>query len=210
MIDTMASTREKLIDAAERLFARDGFEGASLREIMRDADANPAAVHYHFGGRDGLLEAVLDRVVLPITDQRLAAFDRLRSRQPEGPLAVRDLVDAFLRADFDAIAALQRRGAGRAALVGRAYGQPSETVARIIDRQFEPVGAVYLPAFVEALAPLDAETVRWRVRWCAVGIIVALFSHADDADGPVDPTDPEASLRRAVDFVTGGLLVPAT
>ena len=83
MIEFMSSstTREALIDAAELIFARDGFAGASLREIMRDADANPAAVHYHFGGKDGLLEAVLDRVVEPITTRRLELLDGLLQRR---------------------------------------------------------------------------------------------------------------------------------
>lgn len=54
------STRERLIRAAERLFAVHGVHGAQLREVVRDAgQANPSAVQYHFGSREGLLEAVM-------------------------------------------------------------------------------------------------------------------------------------------------------
>lgn len=204
----MTNTRTSLVDAAEMLFARDGFEGASLREIMRVADANPAAVHYHFGGKDGLLEEVLDRVVEPIGRGRLETLRQLRSANPHGSLPLRALVDAFLRPDFEAIADLQRRGPGRASLIGHAYGQPTDLVRAIMYRQFDPIGAAYFPEFFAALPDHDPDVVLWRLRWATVGVIVALFSNADEPDGPIDRDDPERSLDRAVDFVTAGLEAP--
>lgn len=205
-----STTREALIDAAELVFARDGFAGASLREIMRDADANPAAVHYHFGGKDGLLEAVLDRVVEPITIRRLELLDDLRQRWGADPIPVRDLVEAFLRPDFESIERLQRRGPDRARLVGQAFGQPDELVTKIVGRHFDPVGAAYFPEFFRALPDIDPGVVRWRLRWCVVGVIVALFSNADAPDGPIDQNDIESTLRRSIDFVTAGLEAPVT
>jgi AcrR family transcriptional regulator len=204
----MASTRDRLIDRAELVFARDGFERASLREIMRLADANPSAVHYHFGGKQGLLAAVLDRAVGPIGPRRMAGLERLRDTTPVGPLPVRGLVEAFLRPDFEAIAELQARGPERAALIGRAYGQPTDEVRALMYRQFDPVARVYFPAFEAALAPIDPEVVRWRLRWCLVGVIVSLFANADLADGPIDPTDPEVAILRTTDFLTAGLEAP--
>ena len=197
-------TRTALIDAAEHVFARDGFEGASLREIMRDAGANPAAVHYHFGGKDGLLEHVLDRVVGPIVTRRMHALAVLREQRPTGPLPVRDLAEAFLRPDFDAIAELRARGPGRAALIGHAYAQPTDHVRELMYRQFDPVGAAFFLEFIAALAPRDAATVRWRLRWAVVGVIVALFGNADEPDGPVD----DEAFERTVDFVVAGLEAP--
>ncbi len=62
MVTTGQGTRERLIEAAERLFASEGVNGVSLREIVRESGArNVTALQYHFGGRDGLLRAVLDR-----------------------------------------------------------------------------------------------------------------------------------------------------
>ena len=209
-------TRAALVDAAERIFARDGFERASLREIMREAGANPSAVHYHFNGKDGLLIAVLDRVVAPLTERRLELLAELRAVTPDGPLPLPGLVEAFLRPDIEAIAALQARGPGRAALVGRAYGQPTELVRELVARQFDPVGQRFFPEFFATLAPLDPEVVRWRLRWCVVGVIIGLFGSADQPDGPFALADPanrdgeglESALARAVAFVVGGLEAP--
>lgn len=53
-------TRERLIVAAREVFSQQGFQGATVREICRRAEANVAAVNYHFGGKDGLLAEALN------------------------------------------------------------------------------------------------------------------------------------------------------
>jgi AcrR family transcriptional regulator len=55
------TTRERLLQAATRLFADEGYRGASVRDICNQAGANPGAVSYHFGGKRQLYRAVLRR-----------------------------------------------------------------------------------------------------------------------------------------------------
>ncbi|MFJ5231166.1 TetR/AcrR family transcriptional regulator [Kitasatospora sp. NPDC088391] len=101
------STRERLIRAAERRFAADGVHGAQLREVVREAgQANPSAVQYHFGSREGLLEAVMAERQQR-TERALAA----RLPEPEGqPL------DELLAALVDAEATELATERGRACL----------------------------------------------------------------------------------------------
>ena len=61
MNGAQANTQSRVLDAAERLFAEQGFEGASIRAIVDAANVNLAAVHYHFKSKEALLEAVLLR-----------------------------------------------------------------------------------------------------------------------------------------------------
>lgn len=56
----MDSTREKLIKSATKLFARHGYDGVSIREIIKDAKASLSAVNYHFGSKEGLYKACLE------------------------------------------------------------------------------------------------------------------------------------------------------
>ena len=58
-------TRESLLDAAESLFAEHGIQASSLRMITQRAGANLAAVHYHFGSKEGLVRAVFSRRLSP-------------------------------------------------------------------------------------------------------------------------------------------------
>ena len=55
-------TRRQIMDVAERLFAEHGLSGISLRSIVAEAGVNLAAIHYYFGGKEALFEAVFERV----------------------------------------------------------------------------------------------------------------------------------------------------
>ncbi|PJF45437.1 MAG: TetR/AcrR family transcriptional regulator, partial [Candidatus Thermofonsia Clade 3 bacterium] len=61
-----AATRERILDAAERLFAERGFAGTSLRDITSEARVNLAAVNYHFGSKDELFLATVVRRLEPV------------------------------------------------------------------------------------------------------------------------------------------------
>lgn len=87
-------TRRKLMDAAEQLFAEDGVEGVSIRAVNAAAGLAPAAVHYHFGSRDALLDAVLSRRGDPILAEIARRSDELLS-QAQTP-APRDLLEALV------------------------------------------------------------------------------------------------------------------
>jgi len=73
--------RERLIEAARELFARDGFDAASVRDITAQANANLGAITYHFGSKEALYHAVIERFATPLADQ-LAAI----SAEPRPPL----------------------------------------------------------------------------------------------------------------------------
>lgn len=86
-------TKEKLIRSGEQLFARQGIDGALTRDIVtRAGQANDSAIHYHFGSRQGLLAAILDKHVQQMEDQRRTAVDRLGT-QPRLTTLVRAIVE---------------------------------------------------------------------------------------------------------------------
>lgn len=86
-------TRERLLVAARQLFARDGFEGASVRDITREAEANLGAVTYHFGSKEALYHEVLGGVLEPLGERILALC-----AAPDPPLG---RLAAVVRAFFD-------------------------------------------------------------------------------------------------------------
>jgi AcrR family transcriptional regulator len=74
-------TRAALIDAAAELFAEQGIDGVSIRSVNSRAGLAPAAVHYHFGSKDRLLDAVLLRDGKPVAGEITTAADRLLARR---------------------------------------------------------------------------------------------------------------------------------
>jgi AcrR family transcriptional regulator len=101
-------TRHKIIKAAARIFAQDGYDGASIRTIVAKADVNQAAISYHFGGKEGLYRAVLQMAleallqtdlsaaVAPTEVAREAALRAFIRRQLR-PMLARDELSSYLR-----------------------------------------------------------------------------------------------------------------
>lgn len=80
-------TRERIIKAAERLFAERGYDAASIRAIVAKARVNQAAINYHFDGKDGLYREVLRTAFRGLTEQQLEHADEMKAMSREAALA---------------------------------------------------------------------------------------------------------------------------
>jgi AcrR family transcriptional regulator len=89
-----AHTRQRLVDAAERLFAEHGFRNASVREITREASCNIASVNYHFGGKNNLYREVFLRRLRDLRQKRLESIDQALARGA-GDLGLEELLRTF-------------------------------------------------------------------------------------------------------------------
>ncbi|HUK13713.1 MAG TPA: CerR family C-terminal domain-containing protein [Thermoanaerobaculaceae bacterium] len=81
-----AATRERLLDAAEELFAANGFAGTSIRDITTQSGCNVAAVNYHFGGKSALYREVFRRRLTVLREQRVGSVQRALTRGRTPPV----------------------------------------------------------------------------------------------------------------------------
>ena len=163
-------TRERLLDAAERLFAERGFEGASMRALTQAAGTSLSAANYHFGSKETLLEATLVRRLAPLNQQRLEALLAL------GPAPMlEDILDGYLRPLFEA--RLRTPGAApvRTSLAARLYADPSEAVARLKRELQAEVNARFLEAFQRALPDRDPTALAVSQQ-LIIGMVVHVMS----------------------------------
>jgi len=79
-------TRERIMKAAERLFAEAGYDGTSIRAIVAKAKVNQAAINYHFDGKDGLYREVLRLAFRGLTEHQLEHAQELKSMSREEAL----------------------------------------------------------------------------------------------------------------------------
>lgn len=203
-------TKEKILAAAEDLFARRGFTATSVRRLTAEADVNLAALHYHFGSKDGLIEALFERRLRPLNQERLGLLDRLEAQHGEEALPLEQLVEAFLgpplRLSSDPGGELFMR------LLGRAFSEPDEHVTDILLAQFARVASRFKAAFRRSLPHLPEEEVYWRMHFM-VGAMAHTMAHASRitgllSDTPCPPEDPESLLGRLVPFLVAGLRSP--
>src|SRR5512138_2861404 len=89
-------TRTRILDAAEELFMLHGFEGTSMRLLTAKAGVNLAAVNYHFGSKDALIEAVFRRRLDPMNVSRTAELDGVEAQSGSRPPTPEAIIRAFL------------------------------------------------------------------------------------------------------------------
>jgi len=97
--DPGAATRAALMVAARTVFARNGFDGASVRMITAEADVNLGAVTYHFGSKRGLYEAVLEAVA----SEQSAHMVAMRSATDNANDMIRELTLTYNKARQESI-----------------------------------------------------------------------------------------------------------
>ncbi|MCB9915257.1 MAG: TetR/AcrR family transcriptional regulator [Planctomycetes bacterium] len=199
------STKERLLDSAERLFAERGYAATSLRELTQDAGCNLAAVNYHFGTKEALVLAVLERRVRPVNEERLARLDALEAA---GTPQLEDVLRAF-------VAPLLERHRDGAAVerVARLFLQLSTMRDPELQhyRLFQSTATRFVAAFLRALPEVDPVTVYWRITFM-IPVVAMSFSDAERlaflSGGTASADDTERALAHMVSFLAGGLRAP--
>lgn len=206
--DAASDTRERLMDVAERLFAERGYGNVPTRMIAEEANANSAAVHYHFGSKENLLQAVFRRRLEPLNRERIAKIEAAVAGSEGAPD-----VEVVLRAFIEPTLRKPRNDGERAfrLLSGRASTDPSPEVKRILFQAYDAVARAFADAVARACPHLSREELFWRVA-CVYGAM--LYIRADN--GRLQPvfgeefslSDPEGALRYAIAFMKVGMQAP--
>ncbi len=191
------------MDAAERLFAERGIDAVSLRTINTEAGYSVAALHYHFGTRDGLVRALLQRAQPAMFQQRASMVANLESQaHPQVEAIVEALVyplTAGMQENFSASVAQLR-------FLVRLSFDRSPYLAKTLDDSV----ALFTPLLQRALPHLDAPTVKRRWLFAADlaqhALANALEVHLECASGAVPGrAQLEHFQRDLVAFISGGL-----
>ena len=170
MTQTSFSTRERILGVAEALFARHGFAGASLRQVTAGAKVNLAAVHYHFGSKDALIEEVFRRRLDELNRERLAA---LASASARVDATLEDVLDAFIRPALKQ--SLQTRGGGAfVRVLARAYAEHDERLRHFLSENYGHVLQEFSNVFSRLLPHLDKDELYWRLDIIAGAVTYAM------------------------------------
>lgn len=206
---SQAGTKQKILNAAEQLFARQGYHATSLRAITATAGVNLAAVNYHFGGKEGLLESVFLRRLEPLNAARLEQLETVLARAEEAgrPPDCREILRTFVAPTFR----LRERDAEAenfVALVGRALAEPQGVPMSIFMRHMAPLMERLFHALALSLPALSRETLFWRLHF-----VLGSLSHIMRCNercmmipaGVAIDLEGEALIRQFLDFTTAGL-----
>lgn len=200
-------TKTRILDAAEQAFADLGFGAASLRHIISMAGVNLAAVHYHFGSKQGLIAAVFKRRVDPLNQERLRMLDAIESAAGRTRPPVEKIVEALV-APALRLARDPERGGHVMRLFGRTIAEPSEALQRLLSEQFGGVFQRFVSAFHRALPDLPETVLLWRIHF-TIGSMAHVMCDPQKvrhfSQGKCDPQDTETVVRELVTFIAAGM-----
>ncbi len=211
-MSAVVDTKTRILDAAERLFSERGFNGTSMRDITGVADANLAAVNYHFGSKERLLEEVFARRVLPLNARRMALLEDLEAHYPQGIPDVSLIVRCYVAPALLLTRGLGTQGSLFMRLLGRAFAEPGPEARRHLPELYAEMKQRYLAAFTAALPTVPIEVIAWRLHFM-IGALSYTMGGTDALNLIVncphcDPDDVESVTEQLVAFVSAGLNAP--
>ncbi|WP_374481136.1 TetR/AcrR family transcriptional regulator [Zoogloea sp.] len=208
-------TRERILDAAERLFMANGYEGTSMRQITGDAGVNLAAVNYHFGSKESLMQEVFRRRLDWLNEERMRILDELEREAAGKPLKPSQIVDGFFGTLLRLADNEARGGMTFLRLLGRTLTEPSEFIHSFLAQEYRVVIERYKTALFKALPDVPKAEIVWRFHFMlgatsyAIAGIDALRIVTDwQIEDETEMKQLDRLLPRLMSFLLGGLRAP--
>jgi AcrR family transcriptional regulator len=199
------SVRERILDVAERLFAEYGINGVGLRAITTEAKVNLASIAYHFGSKEGLLEAIFAQRAAPIAEERLRLLSACYEAGKKPTLE--DLLEAFLRPALVLGMQPQFGGPAFAKLRARLAAAPEALSRKILSKAFDFSSRKYIDAIARTLDGLPRADVEWRFHFM-LGAMYYTMANSGRMQtltgGRIDPGNVKRALRHMIPFLAAG------
>ena len=171
------STAERLLDAAQRLFVAYGsVEAVSARAITREAGVNSAALHYHFGSREGLLQELIVGRTTELRDARAPLIRRLELQEQ---VTAREIAEAWARPLIDSVLDAESAGLYWVRLAARGAVWNDARARHVATEVFEPERQ-RLAGLLERAAPSVDPRVRAFRLWLMIATAFRALASIDD------------------------------
>ncbi len=204
-----ADTKERVLDAAEYLFALDGYRGTSLREITGRAKVNLAAVNYHFGTKKTLVEEVIKRRLLPLNSLRKKRLNAVKAdahkkgKKPD----IKAVLSAFIEPT------LKFKESNHGAeyffiFIGRSFSDPDHTVRDVFMRYIEPLFNLLYETACESLPRYSGDIIFWRLHFTLGALFhtIHICSHINKEFMNMKiEMDADSLIDLMVPYVTAGM-----
>jgi len=204
MSTTHFNTKERILGAAEELFAIHGFSGTSLRQVTSRADVNIAAVNYHFGSKENLVNEVFRRRMDDMSEKRLKHLVEARQAHPGN-------LEAVLRAFIEPPLALtldrQHGGAAFVRVLARAFAEKNDGLRKFLSDNYGHVLREFAKAIAECVPGLPKEDLYWRLDFVAGALTYAMadFGLIKRPTGTSEKQHCEKAAQQLVRFAAAGL-----
>lgn len=199
-------TKQRILNAAEQLFAREGFAGVTVRQIMREAGADVALAYYHFDSKRDLFDAVLMRRADYMNDVRHAALDAVEQRHQDDAPTIEEIIEAFTTPLLQLLAEDPDTWRDYFALIAQINNSP-QWGGELMTRFFDPLVRRFIDAIRRALPNSSDADLFWCYHFLS-GALTLTFAETGRIDnlsnGVCDSSDMDAINERLPAFIAAG------
>lgn len=201
--ETQASTKEQILDIAEAHFASFGFAGTSLRGIIKEANVNVASVAYHFGSKEDLFEAVMERFAAPVVERQLK---QLHIEILNNQLTQEKILRAFYEPPIHLVHSMGAKGQSLSLFLGRCHSEP-EPIFSMVDKHFASCRNEFIDAF-RKIDPVKSEAqYQWHFEFM-LSLIVNYLTRQTFIRKRYSESEPQTAeqvIDMLVKFCVGGM-----
>lgn len=200
------TTRDRILDAAEALFAQEGYAGVSVRQIMSQAGADVSLAYYHFKSKRDLFDQVMLRRAEHLNDIRLEALEAVEKRHPDDAPTVEEIIGAFTNPLLDLLATDHEEWKHYFRLVAQINNSP-EWGGELMTRYFDPLVRRFIEALRKALPGCSNEDLYWSYHFLsgALTLTFAETGRIDNLSGGACRSSDMASINeRMPTFLAAG------
>src|SRR5262245_48182317 len=198
----MVDTKQRILDTAERLFAEQGYADTSMRQVIADAGVNLAAIHYHFGSKEELLDAVVSRRAEPVNAERIARLEAAKAAVGGGPVPVEVTLEALLRP----MAAAATGHDQFVRFMGRVHAEGM--LPHLVKKHFHHVMVRFMAALREALPHLQEQEFLWRVHFMMGAIAQTMCATPESLKMLGVPSGFDERIERLKRVLSAGFRAP--
>ncbi len=202
-------TPDRILDIAEAMFAEHGYRAVSLRSITRACGANIAAIHYHFGSKQVLLEEIFARRSGAINDDRRQLLAECGEAAGKPPM-LEQLLVAYLKSSF--VLPAGDEGARRFMRLRSVVAHEQAELSRsLIAKHFNDTSALFIDALARACPHLARGDIYWRFHFLLGAHYYTLANPGRIqalSDGACEPAESGLALDEMVRFVAAGFRAP--
>lgn len=170
------STKERILNSTEKLIAAHGFSELSIRKISQQAHTNLAAINYHFGNKQQLIDQVLERRLNNLFDIRKNMLDELNQGEPDKVCNLEQILHAFIAPALFMINDEHQGGRIFMQVLARAYAEQSEALHDLMKDRYTPIIKEFAEAIGLACPELPRETIFWRFHFI-IGALTYTMGH---------------------------------
>lgn len=203
---TVLSTKERILNTAEQIISEKGFSGMSLRSISSIAKTNLAAVNYHFGNKDKLIEMMLERRLDNLFELRINLLDELEC-DSDKPCDLKQILHAFIAPALTMSNDNHQGGKRFMEVLARAYAEKSEFLYDLLSKRYADSIKKFAQAIQRSCPHLERKTMFWRFHFIMGALIYVMADFgASSRTGDLSETEYfNVCCNELIDFAANSL-----